>query len=66
MEIVINGEVRTVSDAHTIAHLIDELKLLGKRFAVEINKEIIPRSQYGSRRFAPGDKIEIVHAIGGG
>lgn len=66
MDIVINGEERSVPDAYTIAHLVDELNLMGKRFAVEVNEEIIPRSQYGNRRLAPGDKVEIVHAIGGG
>lgn len=66
MDIVINGEERAVPDAYTIGHLVDELNLMGKRFAVEVNEEIIPRSQYGNRRLAPGDKVEIVHAIGGG
>lgn len=46
--------------------LLDELELLDKRIAVEFNGEICPRSQWGSQPLNSNDKIEIVHAIGGG
>jgi len=66
MNVLVNGESREVTDAHSINQLVDELGLMGKRFAVEVNNEIIPRSRYANYRLQPGDKIEIVHAIGGG
>ena len=66
MNVLVNGESREVTDAHSINQLVDELGLMGKRFAVEVNNEIIPRSRYVNYRLQPGDKIEIVHAIGGG
>jgi sulfur carrier protein len=66
MNVLVNGESREVTDAHSINQLVDELGLMGKRFAVEVNNEIIPRSRYANYRLQPGDKVEIVHAIGGG
>lgn len=45
---------------------IDALGLGGRRIAVELNEDILPRSQHGETRLADGDRIEIVHAIGGG
>ncbi|HEX6590852.1 MAG TPA: sulfur carrier protein ThiS [Moraxellaceae bacterium] len=65
MKIRLNGEEREVA-AVTLAALIGELELTGKRIAVELNGEIAPRSQHGSIQLSRGDKVEIVHAIGGG
>ena len=42
------------------------MALTGKRIAMEVNKEIVPRSRYAQHTFAAGDQIEIVHAVGGG
>jgi len=66
MEIVLNGEAREVADDMTVAQLIDELGLAGRRLAVEVNREIVPRSALLGHPLAPGDRVEIVHAIGGG
>lgn len=66
MQIVINGEPREVSDGLTADQLIEQLALGGRRLAMEVNREILPRSQYGEHRFQAGDKVEIVQAIGGG
>jgi sulfur carrier protein len=63
---VINGEPKIVPAEATAAQLIELLDLGSKRLAVEINEEIVPRSHYDSRRLQPGDRVEIVHAIGGG
>jgi sulfur carrier protein len=65
MQIHLNGEAREVR-ASTLAALIAELDLSGKRIAVELNGEIAPRSQHESTTLKAGDHIEIVHAIGGG
>ena len=66
MEIVVNGEARQVPDGMTVAQLLDEMALTGKRLAVEVNLEIVPRSTHNVHRLRSGDRIEIVHAIGGG
>lgn len=66
MQIQVNGEPRTVSEGATLADLIGQMALTGKRIAVEVNAEIIPRSQHGETLLQSGDQVEIVQAIGGG
>ena len=66
MEIIVNGEARQVADSCTVADLIEELQLTGKRLAVEVNLDIVPRSSHAQHPLQAGDKVEIVHAIGGG
>lgn len=66
MEILINGERRELAGGCTLAQLLDEAGYAGRRVAVEVNREIVPRSRHAERRLADGDRVEIVHAIGGG
>lgn len=67
MHIILNGESREIPEGYTARQLVeDELRLAGRRLAMELNLEILPRSEYASRRLNEGDRIEIVHAIGGG
>lgn len=66
IQITVNGEPRSVAPDLTAAQLIDLLELGGRRLAMEINREILPRSQYAGHRLNDGDRIEIVQAIGGG
>ncbi len=66
MKIYLNGEARDVPDNCTAAQLVDSLGLTGRRIAMEVNLEILPRSGYDSYLLQAGDKVEIVHAIGGG
>ena len=66
MKIYLNGEAREVPENCTAAQLVDNLGLAGKRIAMEVNLEIIPRSGYDSHTLQAEDKVEIVHAIGGG
>lgn len=65
MDVLVNGNPHLTEQPCTIDSLLAELKLDGK-FAIEINKNIIPRSEYTSTKIQPGDNIEIVQAIGGG
>lgn len=65
MEIQLNGEAKEVS-ATTIADLVLELGLEKRMLAVERNLEVVPRSEYASTRLEAGDRIEVVHMIGGG
>ena len=66
IEIQLNGEPKQVAADSTIADLISAEGLGNRRVAVELNLEIVPRSQYGRQPIGAGDRIEIVHAIGGG
>jgi len=66
MQIIVNGEPREVSTGLTAAQLVDLLELGGRRLAMEINREILPRSQFTAHALCEGDRIEIVQAIGGG
>jgi sulfur carrier protein len=66
MNVTINGERQTLSVQTSIDRLIEQLGLQGRRLAVEVNLEIVPRSEYGRRLLAEGDVVEIVQAIGGG
>lgn len=66
MEIMLNGQAQDVAEALTIAGLLAEAGLADRRVAVEVNQTIVPRSQHAAHRLAAGDRVEIVHAIGGG
>ena len=66
MEIQLNGEPRPVDAGTTVLALLDDAGLAGRRVAVEVNGTIIPRSLHGEHLLHPGDRVEIVHALGGG
>ncbi len=66
MRVTLNGEPRDVRDGISVAELIAELSLNGRRIAVELNEAVLPREDYGARALSSGDVIEIVHFIGGG
>lgn len=66
MNITVNGENRSVEAQTSLEQLIQMLGLEGKRIAVEVNRDIVPRSEYPSFRLSDNDSIEIVNAIGGG
>jgi len=65
-EIIVNGEKRSVPAGQTLAELVRELDLEGRRVAVEVNEEIVPRSRYEDHVLNGGDRVEVVAAIGGG
>ena len=66
MEISVNGEQRSVAVALSVAELLREMGLEGKRLAVERNGEIVPKSNHAATPLTEGDRIEIVIAVGGG
>ena len=66
MQIVINGEIKKVSEKLTAQQLVQELGIAEQKLALEINEEIVPRSSLSVYVIQPGDKVEIIHAIGGG
>ncbi|MDM7856715.1 sulfur carrier protein ThiS [Thiopseudomonas acetoxidans] len=66
MHIQLNGKAYPLPQQLTLAQLLEQLELTGKRLAVEVNLAIVPRSQHEQHVLQAGDKVEIVHAIGGG
>ena len=66
MNLTVNGELRSFEVLANLTELVRALGLDTKKVAVERNLEIVPRSAYGRTRLADGDRIEIVHFIGGG
>jgi thiamine biosynthesis protein ThiS len=66
MQLLINGKPEHLPDDFNASQLIEHLGLANERLAMEVNREIVPRSSFDSYRFNPGDQVEIVRAIGGG
>ncbi len=65
--VFVNGEARPLPEnPFSIIQLLTELDLSNKRLAVEVNLNIVPRSQFTDYFLQAGDKVEIIHAIGGG
>jgi sulfur carrier protein len=64
--IELNGEAREVRAEDCIQDLIDALSLTNQALAIAVNREVVPRARWRERRFAVGDKVDIVKAIGGG
>lgn len=66
MRLTINGEERSFEAVRDVAGLVEALGLDPRKVAVEVNLEIVPRSIYGQTALEDGDRVEIVHFIGGG
>ncbi|MGB5406729.1 MAG: sulfur carrier protein ThiS [Thiogranum sp.] len=66
MELIINGKAEQLPEGTSAAQLIERLGLTNERLAMEVNREIVPRSSFEAHILKAGDQIEIVRAIGGG
>ncbi len=66
VEITVNGEPRSVRDGTTVLALLRELSLPETRVAVERNRSIVRKTEFGATAVAAGDRIEIVTFVGGG
>ncbi|MGE8546131.1 sulfur carrier protein ThiS [Alcaligenes sp. Marseille-Q7550] len=66
MNIILNGQNKTLANADTISALIAQLGYENKRIAVELNGDIVPKSQHATTAIKDSDTIEIVVAVGGG
>ena len=66
IELTVNGALQTFPQNMSVAQLLEQMNLVGKRVAIERNGEIVPRSQFGDVQLASGDQLEIVVAVGGG
>ncbi len=66
MKLIINGEERTFDSVSNVAELVERLGIKGDRVAVELNREIVSRNRWPATQLTEGDKLEIVHFVGGG
>lgn len=66
MKIILNGEETEIDNGFSVKNLLEKFALEPKKIAVEKNLEIVPRSQFDSSLINEGDRIEIIHFIGGG
>jgi len=66
MTLVINGDTREFPDGLNVSALVAQLGMKTDRVAVELNLEIVPRSSWSSTALKNGDRLEIVHFVGGG
>lgn len=66
ISIHLNGEARDVPEGLTLFTLVDWLKLPADRVAIEWNQKVVPKRQWAETPVGPGDRLEIVHFVGGG
>lgn len=66
MQIVLNGEPREVADGLSVGALLDELGVERRHVAVELNRELVPRTRHEAQPLAAGDRLELVTLVGGG
>jgi sulfur carrier protein len=66
MQLFVNGRDCDLPAPQTVATLLEAEGQAGRRVAVEVNREIVPRSLHASHALHDGDRVEIIHAIGGG
>lgn len=66
MRLTVNGEIHDGIGAATVAELLEELKIIPGRVAVEVNRNIVRKAEYGTFELHDGDAIEIVNFVGGG
>jgi thiamine biosynthesis protein ThiS len=66
MKLTINGTERDFDSVSTLADLVQQLGMKADRVAIELNLDIVQRTEWSSTPLKPGDKLEIVHFVGGG
>jgi sulfur carrier protein len=66
MQIVLNGDPVETAERSTVAMLLQQIGVSRERVAVELNADIVPKADYEQQLLSDGDKIEIVHFVGGG
>ena len=66
MTLIINGEEKTLASDLTLAELVQHLGMKPDRIAVELNRQIMPRPEWPKIQLKNGDRLEIVHFVGGG
>jgi sulfur carrier protein len=64
--IYVNSKEQSMADGATVATLLEQLQLMQKRVAVEVNAELVTKAEWASFQFKSGDRVEIVSFVGGG
>ena len=66
MRLIVNGTEKFIESSANLIQILKELEIEGSHIAVALNLQVIPRSNYETTSIKDGDKVEIVHAVGGG
>ncbi len=66
MQLIINGEAREFAGELTLSALVEQFGMAAGRVAIELNRDIVPRERWSETVLKDGDKLEIVHVVGGG
>ena len=66
MEIIINGEKKQLSQTLSLSELLTHFSLSAERIAIELNREVVRRKDWGNIKVGEGDKLEVIHFVGGG
>ncbi len=66
MQVIINGEAREVTEGLSLPALVEQLGMKSERVAIELNRDIVPRQRWPETILKEGDRLEIVHFVGGG
>ncbi len=66
IEIILNGEEIQIPMEWTVTDLVEDLKLVGQQVAVELNGQIVSRDRWQEETLVSGDRVEVVHFVGGG
>ncbi|EKU48607.1 sulfur carrier protein ThiS [Staphylococcus massiliensis] len=66
MKVQVNGETHEFQEGTTISDIIDHFNIESKRMAVELNEQVIKRSEWSERKIEPNDKLELLEFVGGG
>ncbi len=66
MKLIINGQERQFEALANVAELVEQLGMKGDRVAIELNRDIVSRANWAETRLTDGDRLEIVHFVGGG
>jgi sulfur carrier protein len=66
LRVELNGDPKELDEGTTLATLIEQLALAPERVAVELNRDVVRRADWPSTRLSDGDRVEIVHFVGGG
>ena len=66
LRVELNGEPQELGEGATLLTLIEQLALAPERVAVELNRDVVRRSDWPDTRLSDGDHVEIVHFVGGG
>ena len=66
MQIEVNGEAKEIEEGATLQTLVEQLSIAPERLAIEHNREVVRRADWPSLTLSDGDRVEIVHFVGGG